>query len=69
MTSPFIIEKFEPIFECYHYMSYSYIVGVHLKVTVYVAVGLTEHFEGTKVVQSTHKRAKIDTYIHQTKYK
>ena len=25
MTSPFIIEKFEPIFECYHYMSYSYI--------------------------------------------
>ena len=26
MTSPFIIEKFEPVFQKYHYMSYSYIV-------------------------------------------
>ena len=25
MTSPFIIEKFEPVFQKYHYMSYSYI--------------------------------------------
>ena len=26
MTSPFIIEKFEPVFQKYHYMSYSHIL-------------------------------------------
>ena len=32
MTSPFIIEKFEPVFQKYHYMSYNYIVFSHFDI-------------------------------------
>ena len=38
MTSPFIIEKFEPFFPKYHYMSYSYIALTHISLYVDIYV-------------------------------